>query len=272
MSTPVPPAVRTGKLINLAGVRTKPVSWLLEEKIGRRVPKGALSIIGGKPGTGKSQWAIAVAAELTKLGDRVLFIGSEDGLQDTVRPRLLAAGAIADNFSALVVNVPDGEDQIWLPDDIVLIRHALMETGAALMIVDPIGGHISPEINAHSDQSLRRALIPLAKLTRERNVATLAVMHQRKATEGAALDSLNGGTAFGGVARSVMLFCRHKDDDDYDPRRVLVHVKCNSAPLADPWVTSVTGVTVEDGGVTVQSSRVSIDGREDPSIQMKELR
>lgn len=255
----------------LSGLPSRQITWLLPNLLGKRVPKSAITIVGGKPGAGKSSWTMAVAAELTRQGESVLFVGAEDGIEDTVRPRLLAAGGDPSLMFAVTIKEGEHDDQVMLPTDVELIEYAQRQTGAALLIVDPIGGHLSPDINSHSDQSLRRALIPLATMTRRRGIATIAVMHQRKAQEGAALDSLNGGTAFGGVARSVLLFCRFKEGGGPAAARVLFHVKVNGAPLAPPLVTHLTEGVIQEGDQMIRTSLVSIVGVADETIQFRDL-
>jgi putative DNA primase/helicase len=261
--------VRTPRLITLADVKPQPILWLLEDVIGRRVPKGAMTVLAGQPGTGKTTWAMAVAAELTRRGDSVLFIGAEDGIQDTVLPRLLAAEGVPRHFHALTVEEDGAPDQPVLPTDVPLIEHALATTGAAMHIIDPIGGHVAPEINSHNDQSLRRALIPLAVMARRRRVAVVAVMHQNKgAKDTSPLNSLNGGTAYGGVSRSVLAFMRVKGDDPQT--RCLFHVKVNGAREAAPLVTKLTQARTGDEDVPY-ASVVDLDGFEDESIEWKGL-
>jgi putative DNA primase/helicase len=263
--------VRTAKITALSGVKPLPIRWLLEDVdgVGQRIPKGAISIVAGQPGTGKTTYVMAVAAELTRRGDSVLFIGSEDGVQDTVLPRLLAARGNPAHFHALTIDEDGQPDQPLLPTDVPLIEHALATTGAAMLIIDPIGGHVAPEINSHNDQSLRRALIPLAMLVRRRGVACVAIMHQNKgAKEGSPLNSLNGGTAYGGVARSVMGFMRIKGDDP--KARCLWHIKANGSQEALPWVTQLTQGHTGDP-VVPYSSVVDLSGFEDPGIEWRDL-
>lgn len=261
--------MRTPKLTSLADVKPQPILWLLEDIIGQRVPKGAMTVLAGQPGTGKTTWAMAVAAELTRRGDSVLFIGAEDGIQDTVLPRLLAAEGVPRNFHALTIEEDGAPDQPMLPTDVPLIEHALSQTGAAMLIIDPIGGHVAPEINSHNDQSLRRALIPLAVMARRKRVAVVAVMHQNKgAKETTPLNSLNGGTAYGGVSRSVLAFMRIKDDRP--DARCLFHVKVNGAREAPPLVTSLTQARTGDEHVPY-ASVVDLDGFEDDNIEWRSL-
>lgn len=260
---------RVARITTLSQVKPQPIHWLLEDVIGRRIPKGAMSILAGQPGTGKTSWAMAVGAELTRRGDNVLFIGAEDGIQDTVLPRLLAAGGEPRFFHALTIEDDGQPDQPLLPTDVPHIEHALASTGAAMLIIDPIGGHVAPEINAHNDQSLRRALIPLAVLVRKRKVACVAIMHQNKgAKESSPLNSLNGGTAYGGVARSVLAFMRIKDDDAQ--ARCLWHIKVNGAREEPPLVTKLTQGATGDP-IVPYASVVDLDGFADESIEWKGL-
>lgn len=243
---------RTYKLTPATSYKPRPVKWLMPG----RIPYGGISILAGSPGKGKSQLALALAADQTRQGQAVLFIGSEDGMADTVRPRLTAAGADLSLFHNFDAQQNGADSSPIFPLDAPLLEAAALETGATLIIIDPVGGHLEGTVNAHSDQSLRTALIPMSRMAQNTGAAVLCLMHLNKAREGSPLNWLNGGTAFGGVARSVMLFGSRRLDSDFSSTRYVAHIKCNIGPLQETLVCEIEDMDVRDEGLIIPTSRL----------------
>lgn len=88
-----------------------------------RVPLGAVTVLAGPPGHGKTQFAIRVCARATrgKLdGDlagapaEVLWVSAEDSLEHTLNPRAIAAGADLDRlhfFQAITTSNYNGDEE-----------------------------------------------------------------------------------------------------------------------------------------------------------------
>jgi hypothetical protein len=255
---PAQPPGRTYKLTKLSTVRPRPITWLLPG----RVPYGGLTVLAGRPGQGKSQLSLAIAANVTLTGTDVLVIGAEDGLEDAVRPRLVAAGADLDKVSSFDPQTHGGnEDLTILPHDVPLLERAVKETGAGLVIVDPFAAHLAPELNSNNDHSLRQATAPLARMARSTGVAVIIVAHLKKGREGSPMDWVGGSIGLTGAARSVLLLGQFKDDDVWqkDAFRYLCHVKANGAPIARTLQCKVEAIDVEDGGMTIPTSRIVPD-------------
>ena len=260
---------RTYHLRSLSTVTPAPIMWLLPG----RIPYGSITLLGGRPGQGKSQFALALAAMMTQVGVPVLLIGSEDGMADTVKPRLMAAGADTELVHEFCVSQSGKDGIAVLPHDAPLLDHALRATGARLIVVDPIAGHLGEEINANSDQSVRSAMLPLAKVCQATGAAALVVMHPKKGRDGSPLDWFGGSVGFGGLARSALLFGslrEPKDCTDADDLRYLVHVKCNGARLAATLECKVVGAEVPLGDRVVYTSRVVV-GEPDFTIGAEDL-
>jgi hypothetical protein len=260
---------RTYQLRALSTVTPAPITWLLPG----RIPYGSITLLGGRPGQGKSQLALALAAMMTQVGVPVLLIGSEDGMADTVKPRLMAAGANTDLVHEFCVGQDGKEGIAILPHDAPLLEHALKATGAKLVVIDPIAGHLGEEINANSDQSVRSAMLPLAKVCQATGAAALVVMHPKKGRDGSPLDWFGGSVGFGGLARSALLFGslrEPKDAADADDLRYLVHVKANGARLAGTLECKVVGVEVPFGDRVIYTSRVVL-GEPDFTIGAEDL-
>ena len=86
------------KIINMADIRSQKIEWLWYPFI----PYGKLTIIQGDPGDGKTTLVLNLAAKLSKgigLDEdmqvsepmNIIYQTAEDGLADTVKPRLEAA-------------------------------------------------------------------------------------------------------------------------------------------------------------------------------------
>ncbi len=221
--------------ILLSTVQPEEVLWLWPA----RILRGKLTILDGDPGLGKSVLTMDLAARVSaglSMPDGtpcqaagVVILNAEDGLADTVLPRLLAAGA--DPSRVLALNaVPDveGERLTSLPYDLDFLRAAIQRMGAALVVIDPLMAWLDGKHNAHRDQDCRRALHPLAKLAEETGAAIIVVRHLNKMAGGNPLYRGGGSIGIIGAARSGLLVAKDPDNPD---RRILASTKCNLAKL-----------------------------------------
>lgn len=219
----------------LSEVKAEPVEWFWRG----RIPKGKLTLFDGNPGEGKSAVCTDLAARKS-VGRQwpdgapceaggVVICSAEDGLSDTIRPRVDAAGGDPDRVLSLVT-VPDGDGErlLSIPQDLDVIRRGIERVGAELVIVDPLMAFLSGDVNSHRDQDVRRALAPLAKLAEETGAAVLVIRHLNKTSGGNPLYRGGGSIGIIGAARSALLVARHPDDER---RRVLAPLKSN---LAEP--------------------------------------
>ena len=158
----------------------------------------------------------------------VVLLSAEDGLADTIRPRLDAAGADASKILALAT-VPDdnGHDRLLsIPEDLMLIEKGIKRVGARLVVVDPLMAFLSGDTNSHRDQDVRRALAPLAGLAESTGAAVLVVRHLNKAAANNPI--YRGGGSIGIIGAARMAFVVGKDPQD-ENRRVLASTKNNLA-------------------------------------------
>lgn len=190
--------------INMAEVEPASVSWLWEGRIAR----GKLTLIDGDPGEGKSLVTLDIAARLSQGrpmpleeaagcgASASLFLTCEDDPAETVRPRLIAADA-----DPSLIHVR--QDLLTIPDHLGIIEQDLRETGARLLVIDPLNGYMG-RVNTSSDLSVRAVLMPLAQMAARLGVAVVGVRHFAKARGGSALHRGLGSTAYAGIARSVL--------------------------------------------------------------------
>ena len=218
------------QLVRASDIRPVAVSWLWTSWL----PVGKLVLLEGDPGCGKSSIAIDLAARLTSGSSMptgqgvdpagVVILNAEDGIEDTVRPRLDAAGADCErvhlwDWQSVLPRLPDSAD--WLADRIV-------EHEVKLVILDTLTTFLDSGINSHRDQDVRRALIPLVKTASESGTAVLAVRHLNKGQQSSAMHRGMGSMAFTGLARAVWHAGPHPDED----AMVLAAVKNNLAQNA----------------------------------------
>lgn len=249
-------------LTRLADVKPERVQWLWPG----RIPAGKLVTLDGDPGLGKSTLALEIAATVTTGGSwpdggyceqpgAVLLLSAEDGLADTVRPRLDAAGADVTKVHA-VEGVPtvsrDGEVTLRPPTlaDVHALELAVADTGAALIVVDVIMAFLPSGADSHRDQDVRAVLGRLAGLADRTGCSVLLLRHLNKASGRDPLYRGGGSIGIVGAARSGLLVAADPDDPE---RRVLASVKSNLGPPPESLAYRLVGT---DLGV----ARVRWDG------------
>lgn len=211
-------------------VQRERVAWLLPG----RIPYGAVTLLVGDGGLGKSTWACWLAGETSRRDD-VLVATAEDSLAATVRPRLEAVQADLGRVHLLRVRTKDSEeDGIVIPDDLPRLTERVKETEAKLLIIDPLVAHLAASLNTWSDHSVRRALSALHRLAEETGIAILAIVHINKSVSTDPAMRISGSSGFRNAARSMLVFGRDPDDDEGEgsARRLLAHSKSNYSALA----------------------------------------
>jgi len=158
----------------------------------------------------------------------VVIVSAEDGVADTILPRINAAGG--DPSKIVVLNtVPDGEGRerfLSLPEDIPHVKRAIARVEAKLVIFDPLMAFLSGNLDAHRDHHVRRMLAELAALAEDTGAAVVVVRHLNKSSGTNPLYRGGGSIGIVGAARSALLVAKHPEDDQ---RRVLASQKSNLA-------------------------------------------
>lgn len=223
-------------LITLDSVSPEPIEWLWEG----RIPAGKLVVIEGDPGTGKSSLTLDLAARLSRGADwpdgepsapeEVVLMSAEDGLADTIVPRLMAANADLSMVHALAevsIKGKRGQTEMLppsIPRDTAVIAEAIRRYDARLVVVDPLNAFLGREIDSYKDQDVRRALMPLAKLAEETGCTFILVRHLNKASGTKAMYRGHGSTGIGAASRAQYLVGRDPNDLE---RRILAPIKFN---------------------------------------------
>jgi hypothetical protein len=221
-----------GKL--LSDVEPEEVEWLWPS----RLALGKLALVDGDPGLGKSAMTLDLAARVSSghaFPDGalcepagVVVLSAEDGLADTIRPRLDAAGADVSRVLSLATIADEhGQERLLsIPEDIPLIEKGIERVGARFVVVDPLMAFLSGDTNSHRDQDVRKALAPLAGLAERTGACVLVVRHLNKAQGNNPL--YRGGGSIGIIGAARMAFVVGKDPQD-EIRRVLASTKNNLA-------------------------------------------
>lgn len=223
-------------------VQAEPVSWLWPN----RIAVGKLTLLAGDPSLGKSLLTLDLASrisrgtawpdcqEIPNPPGAVVILSSEDDPADTIKPRLLAAGADCRRVVAFTgireLDPETGEACLLaftLVHDLALLERVIETTAECRAVVmDPITAYMG-KTDSHKNADVRGLLSPLSELAARRRVAILGITHLNKSGAGAAMYRSMGSLAFVAAARAAWLVAK----DQSDPaRRLFLPIKNNLAP------------------------------------------
>ncbi len=214
-------------MICMNDVEQTEVDWLWYPYI----PFGKLTIVQGNPGEGKTFFAMQLAAACTNqkfLPDmepfepfNMIFQTAEDGLGDTVKPRLVSAGA--DLKRVLVID--DSDNPLSLADD--RIEKAIRENNAKLMVIDPLQAFLGANVDMNRANEVRPIFRKLTDIAQSTGCAIVMIGHLNKASGTQSTYRGLGSIDIAAVVRSILFVGKVKDDPT---TRVIVHEKSSLAP------------------------------------------
>lgn len=252
-------------LVNLADVKTEAVSWLWPG----RLPLGKLSLVIGDPDKGKTNVLLDVLARVTTgrpwpdgslapCGN-VVLLTAEDGLADTIKPRLVAMGGDPARVHVLTgIGDADRPRIFSLADDLAHLEEAIEKTAAVLVGIDPVSAYMGgPKVNTFRDSDVRAVLTPVAALAERKRSAVVGVMHLTKDQARQVIHRAQGNVSFVAAARAVFTVAADPDDPG---RRLFLKVKLNIAEDPPGLGFRLVGETVlTDTGGPASVSRVEWD-------------
>lgn len=216
-------------IINMADVEAVAVKWLWKPYI----PLGKITIIQGDPGEGKTTLALSIAAALTqgeklpneaesKAPVNVIYQTAEDGLADTIKPRLEAVNADC----ARVLVIDESKEELSMTDE--RIEKAIQQTGAKLIILDPIQAYIGANVDMHRANEIRPVMSKLGRIAEEYGCAVVLIGHMNKAAGQKSSYRGLGSIDITAVARSVLIVGKMRDSPS---KRIMTQAKSSLAPV-----------------------------------------
>ena len=229
------------QMIKMSEIQSQEVSWLWYPFI----PYGKLTIIQGDPGDGKTTLVLNIAAWLSKgegldsemkLSEpvNVIYQSAEDGLADTVKPRLELAGADCER----ILVIDEKEKSLSMVDE--RLEKAIVQTKARMLILDPIQAYLGGGMDMNRANEARDMTKKLGALAEKHQCAIVLIGHMNKAAGNKAAYRGMGSIDFFAVARSVLLVGRVEGEPDI---RAVVQIKNNLAAFGHPKAFALS----EDG-------------------------
>ena len=212
------------KIIVMDTIEREEIKWLWKPYI----PYGKITIVQGDPGEGKTSLILKLASELSLgrcFGEdelrepiNIIYQTAEDGLADTVKPRLEDSGADCKR----IMVIDDSEDSLSMND--VRIEAAIRTTGAKLLILDPLQAYLGDKVDMNRANETRDITKRLGTIAEKTGCAVVLIGHMNKGSGAKAAYRGIGSIDFFAIARSVLLVARVPENSNI---RALAQIKNN---------------------------------------------
>ncbi len=226
-------------VVTLADVAPERVEWLWFGYL----PRGKLVTLDGDPGVAKSTLTMDLAARVTtghpmpanhtwRQPADVLLLSAEDGLADTIRPRLDAARADPSRVHALTEVTETREDGTTstrppsLPADLLIVEGIVKKHGVVLVVIDVLMAYLAGGVDSHRDQDIRRVLHQVSAMAERCGCTVILIRHMNKSGGSQAMYRGGGSIGIVGAARAALLVAIDPDDET-GVQRVLAPIKMN---------------------------------------------
>lgn len=222
-------------VVNLNNVQMKGIRWLWKNWL----PSGYITLIAGESKVGKSSVVVDLASRITcgrelpgedvgtRAPGRIMWLATEDGIEDMLKPRFVAASANLDNLDIIrgTWSETGAEDAISLVDDLSVIEDALTDARANgrpydAIVVDPITGYLtskSKRVDQNSASDLRPILQNFIAFAERNKIAVIAITHFSKGHGKKAAHRVLGSQVFVATSRSLIIIEKMKETEDYIP-------------------------------------------------------
>ena len=235
------------------------------------IPFGKLTIIQGNPGEGKTYFAMMLTAACTNrklfpnMEDiepfNVIYQTAEDGMGDTIKPRLVEAGA---DLSRVMV-IDDSEEALTLSDD--RIEKAVRQNHVRLVIIDPVQAFIGADVDTNRANEVRPVFRKLGMIAEKTSCAIVLIGHLNKSSGTQSTYRGLGSIDIMAAVRSLIFIGKVRKDPT---TRVLIHEKSSLAP---PGETMAFKLGDEEGFRWVGAYEISadelLDGKEGKATETK---
>ena len=235
------------------------------------IPFGKLTIIQGNPGEGKTYFAMMLTAACTNRKTfpnmeeiepfNVIYQTAEDGMGDTIKPRLIEAGA---DLSRVMV-IDDTEEALTLSDD--RIEKAVRQNHVRLVIIDPVQAFIGADVDMNRANEVRPVFRKLGMIAEQTGCAIVLIGHLNKSSGTQSTYRGLGSIDIMAAVRSLIFIGKVKKDPT---TRVLLHEKSSLAP---PGETLAFKLGDDDGFRWVGAYEISadelLDGKEGKPTETK---
>lgn len=249
------------KMISMADVEEKEPEWLIRDFI----PKGAITILAGDGGVGKTTiWCDIVASISSgtytffedenyslieeRKPQKVMFFSSEDDMNTTLKKRLRVNGANMNNIFTIKLSDERFQEVKY---NSPYLKELVNTHKPVLLVFDPLQGFLPNNINMGYRNQMRNTLAPLNGFGEESGVTTLIVCHTNKKNDVSARGRISDSSDIWDIARNVFIV-GHTGEEDI---RYLSHEKCNVAKLQDTTLFSIDDGVVTFRGFTTKKDR-----------------
>ena len=221
------PPKEKSPFIRLSDVQSVDTEWLWYPYI----PMGKITLMTADPGTGKTFLALYLAAMTSKgcpfygeesawrEGANVVYQTAEDGIADTIKPRL---EPMKPNFDNIYV-FDESEKSLDLSDE--RVEKIMQSLHPRLMVFDPLQAYLGTDVDMHRANEVRPVMGRIERLAEKYNCAVVFIMHHSKATQNSALHRALGSMDIPAVARSMLILA-----NDPDGGKLICHEKSSLAP------------------------------------------
>lgn len=219
-------------------IMEKDVNWIWRPYL----PAGKITIVQGDPGEGKTTLMLKIAAMMSRglsIPDgapsvepvNVIYQGAEDGISDTIKPRLMRLGADCSRIAF----IDTGEiDSLYFGDN--RFEKAVTECNAKLLIIDPLQAFIGGNTELQKTGGLRAAFASLSRVAEENDCAIVLIGHLNKSIGNKGIYRGLGSIDVAAIARSILMVGRDKDDPSV---RIIAPVKSSLAPEGSAYAFSL---------------------------------
>lgn len=215
------------EIINFSDVQETKVKWLGKPYF----PLGKITIVQGDPGEGKTTFMLNLIAVYTNPANpdrppiHAIYLNAEDGMSDTIKPRLIAADANCDYVHTI------DETHMALTLDDQRIEDAIVMTGAKLLVIDPLQAYLGANVDMNRPNEIRPIMARLAAVAERTQCAIVLVGHMNKAQGMKSTYRGLGSIDLIAAARSVIVIAKDKSNPDV---RVIAQIKNSLAPIPKP--------------------------------------